>query len=200
MIEEQFDRKLKVRVEELKWGDNSCLLDANFRLVSDISENIKMFCNFFCVISNASTIHQYKEGMASISTQILQRSCCFMKYFTTRNKPCSLREVRENLKFIRSKEGTHIHDRKEDAILESELYLVSFDRKNNLKVKDFLQFFAAVGRVPVTGFTKPIEVYFADEHIFPEVSTCGLTLTLPLNITCDMLSLAVKDGGTSGVN
>ena len=56
------------------------------------------------------------------------------------------------------------------------------------------------GILPVTGFTKPIEVYFIDEHIFPKVSTCGLTLTLPLNITCDILSFAVKDRGPFGVD
>ena len=39
-----------------------------------------------------------------------------MKYFTTGTKPCSLREVRENLKFIRSEEGAHIHDREEDTL------------------------------------------------------------------------------------
>ena len=95
----------------------------------------------------------------------------------------------------------HIHDRGEDAILEFELFVVSLENKNNnLKVKDFLQFVAAVDRVPITGFTKPIEVYFVDEDIFPKVSTCGLTLTLPWNVTCDMLSFAVKDGRTFGVN
>ena len=201
LTEEQFDGELNVRVEELMRGDNSCLLDANICPVSDISENIKMSCNYFSVISKASAKHQYKEGIASISTQILQHPCCFMKYFTTGNRPCSLREVRENLEFIRSEEGTHIHDREEDAILEFELFLVSLENKNNnLKVKDFLQFVAAVDRVPITGFTKPIEVYFVDEDIFPKVSTCGLTLTLPLNITCDMLSFAVKDGRTFSVN
>ena len=64
LTEEQFDGELKVRVEELKRGDNSCFLDANIRPVSNISENIKMFCNYFYVISKASAIHQYKEGIA----------------------------------------------------------------------------------------------------------------------------------------
>ena len=201
LTEEQFDGELKVRVEELKRGDNSCLLDANIRRVSDILENIKMFCNYFCVISKVSAIHQYEKRIASISTQILQHPCCFMKYFTTWNKPCGLREVRENLKFIGFEEETHIHDREEDAILEFELFLVSLEKKdNNLEVKDFLQFFAAVDRVPVTRYTKPIEVCFVDEYIFPKVSTCGVTMTLPSNITCDMFIFAVKDGGTFGVN
>ena len=37
--------------------------------------------------------------------------------FTTGNNPCSLREVRGNLKFILSEESTHIHDRQEDIKL-----------------------------------------------------------------------------------
>lgn len=169
MTEEQFDGELKVRVEELKRGDNSCLLDANICPVSDISEDIKMSWNYFSVISKASAKHQYKEGIASISTQIVQHPCCFMKHFTTGNRPCSLREVREKLEFIRSEEGTHIHDREEDAILEFELSSLE-NKNNNLKVKDFHQFVAAVDRVPITGFTKPIEAYFVDEDIFPKVS------------------------------
>ena len=52
-----------------------------------------------------------------------------MKYFTTGNKACSLRELRKNLKFIRSEEGTHIHDHEEDAILEFELFLFSLEKK-----------------------------------------------------------------------
>ena len=35
LTEEQFDGELRVRVEELNWGDNSCLLDANICPVSD---------------------------------------------------------------------------------------------------------------------------------------------------------------------
>ena len=71
LTEEQFDREFKVRVEDLKRGDNSCLLDANICPVSNISQNKKIFCNYFCVLSKASAIHQYKEGVASISAQIL---------------------------------------------------------------------------------------------------------------------------------
>ena len=116
-----------------------CLYSSGLRY---IRKHIKMFCNHLCVISKASAIHQYqyKEEIFSISTQILQRPCCFMKYFTTGNKSCNLREVCENLKFIRSKEGTHIHNREEDVILEFELFSASLEKKNNnLKVKYFFR-------------------------------------------------------------
>ena len=63
LTEEQFDGELKVRVEELKRGDNSRLLDANICPVSDVSENIKMFCSYFCAISKASAIHLDKERL-----------------------------------------------------------------------------------------------------------------------------------------
>ena len=52
----------------------------NIRPVSHISENKEVFCNYVCVISKASTVHQYKERIASILTQILQRPCCSMKF------------------------------------------------------------------------------------------------------------------------
>ena len=53
-------------------------------------------------------------------------------------------------------------------------------------------------RIPVMGFTKPIEVFFTHENKYPKASTCGLTLTLPYNVSTDMLIYSVKNGGTFG--
>ena len=60
-------------------------------------------------------------------------------------------------------------------------------KDNDHKIKDFLKFVAAVDWVPITGFSKPNKVYFADKHIF-KVSPWGLTIILPLNIIFDMLN------------
>ena len=91
-----------------------------------------------------------------------------------------------------------MYNREEDGILEFELFLVSPDQGNDIKIKDFLQFVAAVGRILITGFSKPIETFFVDEIIFPKTCTCGLTLTLPIHVTQEMLNFAVRDGGTFG--
>ena len=62
----------------------------------------------------------------------------------------------------------------------------------------FLQFCTPMDRIPVMGFTKPIEVFFTHENKYPKASTCGLTLTLPYNVSTDMLIYSVKNGGTFG--
>ena len=85
-----------------------------------------------------------------------------------------------------------MYNREEDAILEFELFLVSLDQGDDIKIEDFLQFVAAVDRVPITGFSKPIEIFFVDQTIFPKTSTCGLALTLPIHVTQEMLNFAVK--------
>ena len=68
----------------------------------------------------------------------------------------------------------------------------------DVKVKDFPQFFTAIDRIPAMGFTKSTEVFFTHENKYPKSSTCGLTLTLPYNVTADMLIYSVKNGGTFG--
>ena len=181
--ENDFDGELYSKLKELKDGNNSALTDANVLQSSKIKDNIANFYTFFCLLSKASAIQQYKEGIDSISSKILQLPCCFNKYFLPGNESCSLDELRRYLKFIRSEEGSNMYNREEDGILEFELFLVSPDQGNDIKIKDFLQFVAAVGRILITGFSKPIEIFFVDEIIFPKTCTCGLTLTLPIHVT-----------------
>ena len=75
-----------------------------------------------------------------------------------------------------------MYNREEDANLEFELFLFSLDQGNDIKIKDFRQFVAAVDRIPITDFLKPIEIFFVDQTILPKTSTCGLTLTLPIHV------------------
>ena len=51
-------------------------------------------------------------------------------------------------------------------MLEVELFLVSLENsESTIKVGDFLQFCAAVDRIPMLGFAKPIEVFFTDRKM-----------------------------------
>ena len=70
------------------------------------------------------------------------------------------------MKYIHSVEGSIDFEREEDAMLEVELFLVSLkNSESTIKVGDFLQFCAAVDRIPILGFTKPIEVFFTDRKM-----------------------------------
>ena len=107
----------------------------------------------------------------------------------------SLAELYSFLKFVRSEEGTSLYNQEEDAIEVFKLFLLSLEEPTSyLKVKDFLQFAAAVDQIPISGFVKDIEVFFVDGKILPSASTCQLTLSLPIGVTQEMLAFAVRFG------
>ena len=118
-----------------------------------------------------------------------------------REKQCTLNQLLGLLKYICSVEGSIDFECKckENAILEVELFLVSLENsESTIKVGDFLQFCAAVDRIPISEFIKPIEVFFTDKKMYPKSFTCGLMLTLPYNVIQEMLQTSIKDGRTFG--
>ena len=194
-----FDGELERKIEELKVRNNECLLEANIMPTNHIQENIPKFCNYYCLFSREAAIEQFRKGVASICSSIIEKPCCFKKYFAQNQTNTTLEELRVNLNFARSTEGTNAYEKEEDALIEFELFLLSMESPNSdVTVKDFLQFCTAMDRIPVMGFTKPIEVFFTHENKYPKASTCGLTLTLPYNVSTDMLIYSVKNGGTFG--
>ena len=194
-----FDGELERKIEELKVRNNECLLEANIMPTNHIQENIPKFCNYYCLFSREAAIEQFRKGVASICSSIIEKPCCFKKYFAQNQTNTTLEELRVNLNFARSTEGTNAYEKEEDALIEFELFLLSMESPNSdVTVKDFLQFCTAMDRIPVMGFTKPIEVFFTHENKYPKVSTCGLTLTLRYNVSTDMLIYSVKNGGTFG--
>ena len=177
------------------------MLEANIVPQIDVDENINQFCSYFRFTLPAAAILDSKDGIKSIAPTILKKPCCFKKFFAKREEQCTLNQLRGVLKYICSVEGSIDFEREEDAILEVELFLVSLENsESTIKVSDFFQFCAMVDRIPILGFTKPIEVFFTDRKMYPKSSTCGLTLTLQCNVTQEMLQTAIKDGGTFGDN
>ena len=163
-----------------------------------IFKKTSKFCNYHCLFSREAAIEQFRKGVASICSSIIEKPCCFKKYFV-QNQTNTTEELRVNLKFVRSSEGANTYEKEEDALIEFELFLLSMESPNSdVKVKGFLQFCTAIDRIPVMGFTKPIEFVFTHENKYPKVSTCGLTLTLQYNVTTDRLIYSVKNGGIFG--
>ena len=176
-------------------------MQANIVPQIDVNENINQFCSYFCFILPAAAILDFKDGIKSIAPTILKRPCYFKKFFIKREEQSTLNQLRGVLKYIRSVEGPIDFGREEDAIPEVELFLVSLENSESaIKVRDYLQFCVALDRIPILGFTKPIEVFLTDRKMYPKSSPCGLTLTLPYNVTQKMLQTAIKDGDTFGDN
>ena len=157
-----------------------------------IFKKTSKFCNYHCLFSREAAIEQFRKGVASICSSIIEKPCCFKKYFVQNQTNTTLEELRVNLKLVRSSQGTNAYEKEEDTLIEVDLFLLSMESLNNdVKVKDFLQFFNFFfkrfssrdwNRIPVMGLTKPIEVFFTHENRYPKASTCGLTLTLSYNV------------------
>ena len=58
-------------------GDVSALFDANIVPWKDLKRNKEMFINFYCNISRAVAIQQFRNGLKSIFREIVKRKCCF---------------------------------------------------------------------------------------------------------------------------
>ena len=193
-----FNRELGTKIEELELRNNECLLEANIMPTNNIQKNITNFCNYHCLFSCEAAIAEFRKSVASIFSSLIEKPCCFKKYFA-QNQTNTTEELRVNLKFVRSSEGANTYEKEEDALIEFELFLLSMESPNSdVKVKGFLQFCTAIDRIPVMGFTKPIEFVFTHENKYPKVSTCGLTLTLQYNVTTDRLIYSVKNRGIFG--
>ena len=120
----KFSGAIKHYIKEMKEKKNDSMLEANIVPQIVIDENINQFCSYFCFISPAAAILDFKDG---IKSTILEKPCCFKKFFVKREEQCTLNQLRGVLKYIRSVEGSIDFERKEDAILEAELFLVSLE-------------------------------------------------------------------------
>ena len=196
-----FDGELKAKLDEIKTGNNDSLLEANIVPGKVKDSNAERFAEYYCIYSRAAAINQFRKGVTSIAKCIIDNPCCFKKFFVQCCSKTTLEELRQCVSFKRSVNGTNQYEKEEDAISEVELFFMELENEQSpLKIKDFLQFCAAVDRIPLLGFSKDIEIFFVNQNIFPKVSTCGLTLTLPLTVDRSMLQFAVAEGGTFGAN
>ena len=132
------------------------MLEANIFPQIDVDENINQFCSYFCFISPAAAILDFKDGIKSIAPTILEKTCCFKKFFAKREEQCTLNQLRGVLKHIRSVERSIDFESEEDATLEVKLFSVALESsESTIRVGDFHQFCAAMDRIPMLGFTNP---------------------------------------------
>ena len=75
--EEDLDGKLAHYLKRIVEGDVSALVDANIVPSKDLNRNKEMFINFYCIISRAAAIEQFKNGVHSILREIKERKCWF---------------------------------------------------------------------------------------------------------------------------
>ena len=84
-----------------------CLLEANIMPTSYIEENISKFCNYYCLFPSEAVIDKSRKGITSICSSIIEKVCCFKKYFVQNTTDITLEEL--SLKFVRSNEDAYFY-------------------------------------------------------------------------------------------
>ena len=96
------------------------------------------FCNYYCLLSHKAAIEQFRKGFASICSSVIEKPCCFKKCFVQNQTSTTLEELRVNLKFARFSEGTNVHEKEENSLIEFKLFLLSTESlSSDVKVRDF---------------------------------------------------------------
>ena len=84
-----------------------------------------MFIKFYCIISQAAAIEQFRNDFNSILREIIERKCCFKPFFVYEKPLIKLKDLRKLLSYIRSAEkGTHAFVQEDQAVTETR---VTFD-------------------------------------------------------------------------
>lgn len=187
--------ELTSKLSAIEHGERDLLLDADILPTNDQKRDIASFREYFCIISRAAGIEQFRQGISSINKQMLDKPCCIKAYFLKDDTSLTIADVRKLIEFKDLGEpGSNSYMRSEDAMIQFELFLVSLEQKeDNLELSDFLQFVAGVDRIPICGLPKNIEVFFVEDNKLPRVSTCGLLLMIPKTVTKEMLQLCIKE-------
>ena len=123
--EEDLDEELGHYLKRIEEGDVSALVDANLVRLKNLNRNKEMFINFYCIISQAAAIEQFRNGVNSISREIIERRCCFKSFFVYDRPIITLKDLRKFLPYTRSAEkGTHAFVQEDQAVTEFELFLI----------------------------------------------------------------------------
>ena len=195
------DGELKFKLESIKNGDNTPLIESNIFPTDDITKNAELFINYFCIISRYAAIQDFRRGFTSILKNY-DKICCLQRFFVYSKPTVTLAEVRSIIRYVkRGETGSNLLAKEESAITEFEMLLLNLSQNvYDINLSDFLKFAACVDRIPPQGLGKSIDVYFHERNELPTASTCGLFLNIPLNIKPDMFLMAIKDGGTFGMS
>ena len=195
------DGELKFKLESIENGDNTLLIASNIFPTDDITKNVELFINSFCIISKYVAIQDFRRGFTSILKNF-DNICCLKQFFVYSKPTVALAEVRSIIRYVkRGETGSNHLSKEESAITEFEMLLLNLSQNvYDINLSDFLKFPACVDRILPQGLGKSIDVYFHVRNELPTASTCGLFFNVPENIKPDMFLISIKDGGTFGMN
>ena len=205
-IEEVDDGALLKVLEEINIGKYDTLLTKDINVNGRSKDEIKkMFLVTELVFSKHAAISQFKDGLRSVSSNLVDSSNYeVMKSYLEENDRLltfdSLMEIIDYPQLQSTEEGSNAHFQIKDAVGEFEMFLTAVEAGELsidgtlLNLGDFLVFCTGTDRIPPFGFATKLEVIFEDRTL-PKGHTCGLTLSVPLLNMQERFVTAFKFGG-----
>ena len=98
-------------------------------------------------------------------------------------------------------EGSNLFNNINEVITDLELFFSNvydgaiIHEDSRMTLEHILFFLTCYDRIPPFGLLKTIDVYFDKDITLPKVSTCGLTLVLPLEEVENKMKMAILFGG-----
>ena len=202
------DYELSEKLEKIENNDFDELFDYNINPSNGIEEAKRLFVISHLILNRYSAVEQFRAGMESIDdTLITARNYDVMKiFFLHHTDPLDIEKFLELLQYNKTSEaGSNNFHQEESAIVEFELFIASvyngsvYNEDVKLKLEDILYFITCFDQVPPHGLPKKIDVFFDGELCLPKVSTCGLSITLPLTNIDAVFKTAIIFGCGFGV-
>ena len=177
------------------------LCDEGICPTDNINKNKRLLSISFIVLKNYGAIEQFKSGLENADrTLTLKDNSGKMKYFLMPvHYQLTLEHLLHNINVLKNgKEGSNAHRILEHLACDLEIFFaaVANGEMNGISLKDVLYLFTGLRKIPPFGLHKLVDIFFCDTFTAPKISTCGYTVTLPIQGWEQALTYAIKfEGG-----
>ena len=121
------------------------LIESSIFLTNDITKNVELFLNSFCIISRYAAIQDFRRGFTSILKDF-DKICCLKRFFVYSKPTVTLADVRSIIRYVnRGKTGSSLLSKEKSAINEFKMLLLNLlQNVYDIDLSDFLKFAACV--------------------------------------------------------
>ena len=111
----------------------------------------------------------------------------------------ALEDFLHNINVLKNgEEGSNAHRTSENLACDLEIFFAAVamnGEMNGISLEDILYLFTELRKIPPFGLHKLVDIFFCETSTAPKISTCGYTVTLPIQGWEQALTYAIQFGG-----
>ena len=111
----------------------------------------------------------------------------------------ALEDFLHNINVLKNgEEGSNAHRTSENLACDLEIFFAAVamnGEMNGISLEDILYLFTELRKIPPFGLHKLVDIFFCETSAAPKISTCGYTVTLPIQGWEQALTYPIQFGG-----